>query len=240
MTRWMLAAVAALAVAACDQPPSGNAASTQSNGSSPSAHAAATAADAATGGGGSLAATAHALTSPRFRDVTLASGTTLRLDLKTAVASDTSHVEDPVRATLRQPVVLDGQTVLPAGTELSGVVTGAERSGRVKGRARVTYRFDTLRVDGERYSIRTSPISHVAPATKRQDATKIGVGAGAGAVIGALVGGGSGAAKGAAIGGAGGTGVVLATRGREVRLGAGANVTTRLNEPLTVRLHTDE
>jgi hypothetical protein len=55
-------------------------------------------------------------------------------------------------------------------------------------------------------------------------------------VLGAVLGGGGGAAKGAAIGGAAGTGVVLATRGKEVRLGPGANVTTKLEAPLTVRV----
>ncbi len=55
------------------------------------------------------------------------------------------------------------------------------------------------------------------PPTKKQDAAKIGGGAAGGAVIGAILGGGGGAAKGAAIGGAGGTGVVLATRGKEVQ-----------------------
>lgn len=111
-----------------------------------------------------------------------------------------------------------------------------ERSGRVRGLARVAYRFDSLEVGGERYAIRTAPLSHQAEATKGEDATKIAVGAGAGAAIGALLGGGDGAAKGAAIGGAAGTGAVLATRGKEVRLGPGADVTTRLTAPLTVRI----
>ena len=92
--------------------------------------------------------------------------------------------------------------------------------GRVKGRARVAYRFNSLNHGGERYDITTAPLSHQAEATKGEDATKIAVGAGAGAAIGAMLGGGDGAAKGAAIGGAGGTGVVLATRGEEVRLGS--------------------
>lgn len=173
---------------------------------------------------------------PQYREVTLPAGTTLRLQLRSAVASDTSRVEDAVRAELRQAVTVDGTTVLPVGTELTGAVTGVERSGRVKGRARIAYRFNSLNYDGERYPITTAPLSHQAEATKGEDATKIAVGAGAGAAIGALLGGGSGAAKGAAIGGAGGTGVVLATRGEEVRVGSGATVTTRLTAPLTVRL----
>ena len=173
---------------------------------------------------------------PVYKEVTLPAGTTLRLDLKSSVASDTSKVEDAVRAALRQAVVVDGKTVLPVGTELAGTVTEVERSGRVKGRARIAYRFSSLRHDSERYDIRTATIAHEAAATKKKDATKIAIGAGAGAAIGAIFGGGGGAAKGAAIGGGAGTGAVLATRGDEVRRGPGADVTTKLTAPLTVRV----
>ena len=173
---------------------------------------------------------------PQYREVTLPEGTTLPLRLRSAVASDTSKVEEPVRAELREAVVVNGATVLPSGTEVTGVVTQVERSGRVKGRARIAYRFDSLTHDGERYDVAAAPLAHEAEATKGEDATKIAIGAGAGAAIGAILGGGDGAAKGAAIGGAAGTGTVLATRGEEVRLGPGAAVTTRLTAPLTVRI----
>jgi hypothetical protein len=175
---------------------------------------------------------------PVYREITIPTGTRLRLELKSAVGSDSSTVEDTVRASLRQPVTIDGRTILPAGTELVGTITDVARSGRVKGRARVAYRFSSLRHDSERYDISTAPIAHQAEPTKKKDATKVAIGAGAGAALGAILGGGSGAAKGAAIGGAGGTGVVLATRGEEVRLGPGADVTTRLTAPLTVRVKT--
>ena len=173
---------------------------------------------------------------PTYREVTIPSGTSLRLELKSAVSSDASQVEDTVRASLRQAVAVDGKPVLPTGTELVGTVTDVARSGRVKGRARVAYRFSSLRHDSERYDIATAPISHQARATKGKDATKIGIGAGVGAAVGGLLGGGGGAVKGAAIGGAAGTGAVLATRGEEVRLGPGADVNTRLTAPLTVRV----
>lgn len=173
---------------------------------------------------------------PTYREVTIPSGTTLRLNLESAVSSDGSQVEDTVRASLRQPVSVDGKAILPTGTELAGTVTDVQRSGRVKGVAHVAYRFNSLRYDNERYPITTSQISHQAKTTKKKDATKIGVGAGVGAAVGGLLGGGGGAAKGAAIGGAAGTGAVLATRGDEVRLGPGANVNTRLTAPLIVRV----
>jgi hypothetical protein len=173
---------------------------------------------------------------PVYREFTLPVGTTLLLELQSTIASDVSEVEDTVRATLRNAVTVDGEEVLPAGTELAGHVTEAERAGRVKGRARLAFRFTSLRYDDERMSLRTDPIVQEAEATKGEDATKIGIGAGAGAVIGAVVGGKSGAAKGAAIGGAAGTGAVMATRGKEVRLEPGTDIPVRLAAPLSIRV----
>jgi hypothetical protein len=163
-------------------------------------------------------------------------GTSLALELKSTVASDTSHVEDAVQATLRRPVSVGGEEVLPAGTAVVGSVTNADGAGRVKGRAEVAFRFTSLQHDGTHYDIQTAAISRRAEATKKKDATKIGIGAGAGAALGAILGGGSGAAKGAVLGGAAGTGVVLATKGKEIRLGPGADVATRLTAPVTIRV----
>jgi len=173
---------------------------------------------------------------PVVREFTVPDGTSFKLDLVTPLDSDSSRVEDAVRATLRESVAVDGTTVLPVGTELTGTVTEAEGSGRVKGRARLGFRFTTLRAGSERYEIQTAPIALEAAATKKEDAKKIGIGAGIGAAVGAIAGGGSGAAKGAAIGGGAGTGVVLATKGKEVRLGAGANVTAHLTAPLKIQV----
>jgi hypothetical protein len=173
-----------------------------------------------------------------FREVTLPTGTALAVTLATAVASDTSNVEDPVRATLRTPVSVGGVEAIPAGTAVLGRVTSVTRSAKVKGRASIAVRFNTIDLPGDsgREAISTGAVSRVAPATKKKDATKIGIGAGAGAVIGGILGGGGGAAKGAVIGGGAGTGAVLATRGDEVRLPAGTPLTVRLTAPLTVRV----
>jgi hypothetical protein len=177
-----------------------------------------------------------AVVRPAYRDVTIAAGTTLPLTLTSSVASDSSAVSDAVTAELTSPLRIDDRDVLPAGTLLSGIVTDVDDSGRVKGRAMIAFRFTSLRTGNSRYDIESASVSRLAPATKGEDATKIGVGAGAGAVIGGILGGKDGAAKGAAIGGGAGTGVVLATKGQEVRLGPGTDVTTRLTAPVTVRI----
>ena len=173
-----------------------------------------------------------------FRELTVPSGTTLSVTLGTPVASDTSKVEDPVRATLKAPVSVEGVQAIPAGTAVLGNVTSAVRSAKVKGLASIGVRFHTLDLpgDGGRHEISTATITREAKPTKKKDAAKVGIGAGAGAVIGGIVGGGGGAAKGAAIGGGAGTAAVLATRGDEVRLEAGTPLSVKLTAPLTVRV----
>ena len=150
------------------------------------------------------------------------SGTELSLILETPVSSETSKPEQTVRARVAKPVVVSGMTVIPEGAPVSGTVVAAERSGRVKGRATVAIRFNRVTVANTPYTINTARIVREAEATKGEDATKIGIGAGAGAAIGAIAGGKKGAAIGAGVGGGAGTGAVLATRGKEITIPAGA------------------
>jgi hypothetical protein len=173
---------------------------------------------------------------PRFREVTAPANSSLSLELMTALSSETAQVEDPVRARLRQPLMADGDTVLPAGVVLSGNVVDVARAGRVQGRSRLVFRFTEVELNGAREELRTNPVTLEGEATKGEDATKIGAGAVGGAIVGGILGGGSGAAKGAAIGGAAGTGVVLATRGRDVTVASGADVAATLATPFFVQV----
>ena len=146
----------------------------------------------------------------------------LRLELDTALASDMSRVEDAVRATVRQTVVVDGMTAIPDGSVVHGTVTSAEPSGKVKGRARLSFRFDRIDIEHDRYEVRSEIVFYEAKSTRREDAKKIGIGAGAGAVIGGLLGGGA------------GTAMVLTTAGQEVELRPGTTVEVALARALAV------
>jgi hypothetical protein len=172
----------------------------------------------------------------QFREVTVPANTILPLELMTALSSATAQVETPVRARVRQAILIDGVTAIPAGTVLTGEVFEVERAGRVRGRSRLAIRFNEAEINGAAERLRTNPIIFEGEATRGEDATKIGVGAGIGAAIGGIVGGGEGAAKGAAIGGAAGTGAVLATRGREVELASGADLSATLASPVEIRV----
>ena len=172
------------------------------------------------------------------REVIVPAGTALPVVLDTAVGSATSRIDEPVRAHLTRPIVIRGLTAIPEGSRVNGVVTDATRSGRVKGRAHVAVRFESLtpaQAD-ETYTIRTTSVGRTAPGTKRKDALEIGGPAAGGAIIGALVGGKKGALVGTAAGAGAGTAIVLSTRGKEVSLSRGAALTLRLAEPVTIRV----
>lgn len=172
---------------------------------------------------------------PEYREVTIPAGTHLSVVLDTTVASDKSQVEDRVVGYLNQPVEVDGLTAIPRNARLTGTVTEATRSGKVKGRARVAFRFNQIELAaGERHGIRTATVAGEAQSTKKDDAKKIGVGAVGGAIIGGIAGGGKGAAIGTAVGGGIGTGAVMMTRGDEVELAAGTPLKVQLTAPLTV------
>ena len=162
------------------------------------------------------------------------SGTELILTLDTSVTSETAKPEQRVRATVSKPVIVDGMVAIPEGAPVTGTVVSAERSGRVKGRASIALRFDEVIVAKTPYKITTARIAREAAATKGEDAKKIGIGAGVGTAIGAIAGGKKGAAIGAGIGGGAGTGAVLATRGDEVTIPAGATLRTTIQEKVTI------
>jgi hypothetical protein len=168
--------------------------------------------------------------------MTIPAGTVLHLRVNRGFGSAISRVEDPVPATLVNPVVIGGRTVLPAGSVASGYVVQATRPGKVKGRGRVAVRFTRITPAGDdtRYNMQTRSWAAVAPATKKKDALTIGLPAAGGAVVGGLVKGKKGAGIGALVGGGAGTAAVLSTRGKDVSIGRGATLRVPLTAPLTI------
>ena len=172
---------------------------------------------------------------PTPRPRIVAAGTALSIVLQQAVSTRTAQAEDPVLAQLGEDVVVDGELLLPRASEVRGHVVSAQRSGRVKGRARLVVSFEELRVEGTSYPIQATGFDVSAGSSKGKDAKIAGGSAAAGAIIGGIAGGGSGALKGGLIGGAVGGGAVLATRGVEVELKAGTPYKIELKKSLHVR-----
>jgi len=119
--------------------------------------------------------------------ITVPEGTTLPLLLDAAISSATSRPGDHIVARLAEDVRVGEKVVVPAGSEVRGRVTAAVPSGRVKTRAHLAFDFDTLVLKGEEHSIGTKAVDITAGDNHKKDAATIGIGAGAGAVVGAIV-----------------------------------------------------
>jgi hypothetical protein len=174
----------------------------------------------------------------KFREVAVPADTKVAISLNGAASSETSQVEERIDADVAEPVVVDGFTVIPQGSVLRGVVSRADRSGKVKGRASLALHFNTLVVEGVDYPI-DARFARTAPSTASGDAKKIGVPAIGGAVIGGIIGGKKGAAIGAAAGGGAGAAVVLSTPGDPVHLPTGTHLSLEIGRPIDVRVKLD-
>jgi len=141
--------------------------------------------------------------------------TPIHITLNQTLASNRSKPGQHFEATVSEPVMLDGKTVIPRGAKVEGRVVDAHPSGRLMGRARLRMALDAVQVNGQTYDIRTASYAREGSAHKKRNLLWIGGGAGGGALIGALAGGG----EGALIGGP---------------VGAETRLTFRLAEPVTI------
>jgi len=144
-------------------------------------------------------------------------GTIIAVRMVDAVDSDSTHVGDTYHAAVDQPVIVNGQTVAPAGSDAMVQIVRVQQGGRITGREEVTLALASFQANGRTYSVNTSNEDVSSSSRGRQSGEVIGGGAALGAIIGAIAGGGEGAAIGAASGAALGTGAQV-LRGQRVRV----------------------
>jgi hypothetical protein len=167
--------------------------------------------------------------------VTIAAGTNLAVRLAEELSSNRNTAGDAFRATLDQPIVLDGFIIADKGSAVRGKVVTAEKAGHMTGKSELALELTEINTtDGQTVFVRTSDVTRQGPSSTGENAAKVGGGAALGAIIGALAGGGKGAAIGAGAGGAAGTGVMLSTRGKPTKLPVETLLTFRLDEPVSI------
>lgn len=173
---------------------------------------------------------------------TVPDGTSLTGVLNTNLSVDQARNRDRFTVTVREPSEYEGATI-------EGYVSGVKRSGKLTGRSEMTLNFDHIRLrDGSSYrfagvlsdlrprndqSVRVDNEGNVERSNSqtRKTEERTAIGAGAGAVIGAIAGGGKGAAIGAILGAGGGAGSVYAQGREKLELPSGTDVTIRASAP---------
>lgn len=169
---------------------------------------------------------------PPPQKVTIPQGTALVVRLVEPIDSEKNQVSDIFHATLNNPITINGETVVPSGSDVHGYLVDVESAGRFAGQSRVILQLDSINSGGQTYNIQTDQYKKQGSSRGKNTAEKVGAGAGIGALIGAF-GGGKGAAIGAAGGGLGG-GVQAATKGQQIKLPSETVLNFTLQAPVTV------
>jgi hypothetical protein len=174
---------------------------------------------------------------PQVEELTVEKHSVIGIRLDSAISTRTARVEDRVSATVSRDVTVAGRIAIPAGVRLEGTVVLVESGGKFRNRARLGLRFDRMILtDGTRVSLKTDTIIREGDSPSPDAAAKVGGGAVAGAILGGVLGGKKGAAIGTAVGGAGGAAAVIRGDGNESALPAGAPLTVRLIDDVTVTI----
>jgi hypothetical protein len=161
-------------------------------------------------------------------------GTEVDVRLQTRLDSKEAVVEDRVEATTLVDLYQGNDLLVPAGSLLVGHVTAVERANRLDRKGSLTVQFSRLTVNGRSRDVRATVTQALESGGIKDEAGRIGAGAGVGAIIGGILGGVKGAIAGILIGGGG---VVAATPGKDVELETGTVLRVRFDDtvPLSNR-----
>jgi hypothetical protein len=171
---------------------------------------------------------------PAPASYTIPAGTRIRVTTTEELGSKISQSGQSFTATVAEPVVVRGVTLVRSGSSASGTVIDAKSLGRFKGQAELAIRLDSIRAGGERYQIESSSIERVEKGKGKRTAVMAGGGGGLGALIGGLAGGGKGALIGGLVGAGAGTGGAAFTGNKEIVIPAETTLTFRLEHSVTV------
>jgi len=160
-------------------------------------------------------------------------GTAVTVRIGSEISSATAKVGQSWDGTLAKDVVVGGKTVAKAGAPVHGKVTLAKSSGRLHAPGQLSLRLTSV----ESATVATTSYHAQGKGHMKSNATKIGAGAAAGAIIGALAGGGKGAAIGTLAGAGAGTGVAAATGKEEAVIPSEKVVTFTTTAASTAKAH---
>jgi len=171
---------------------------------------------------------------PPPQKVTVPSGTVLAVRLVDPIDSEKNQIGDTFHATLNAPLTINGDVVVPSGSDVQGHLVDVKSAGKFAGQSVVVLQLDSITSGGNTYNLQTDQYKKQGSSRGKNTAEKTAAGAGVGALLGALIGGGKGAAIGAAAGGGVGAGSQTVTKSQQIKLPSETVLSFTLQAPVTV------
>ena len=168
--------------------------------------------------------------------ITIQAGTNLAVRVDQRISVKTNRAGDTFTGEVVNPIVdPNGNTIVPKGAPVGGVVDASHARGRVKGASTLDLRLTSLTLNGRHYQLKTADLTEHKKGKGKRSAAMIGGGAGLGMLIGGLAGGGKGALIGGLAGGGAGTAGAAMTGNKDLEIPAESIVHFRLSSDLVVQ-----
>jgi len=166
--------------------------------------------------------------------VVVPSGTSITIAVSSPISSETAQVGDTWTGVVKNNVVVGEKTVIPSGSTVSGTITAVKPAAKGD-RALLDLAIGSMTVEGANYTAHATTPAIEAGSTRARNLGAIAGGAGAGALIGGAVGGKKGALLGGLLGGAGAGTAVATSKGFQVVLKEGAELTFSTSAPVNIK-----
>ncbi|MGA2880353.1 MAG: hypothetical protein ABSG13_15510 [Bryobacteraceae bacterium] len=164
--------------------------------------------------------------------VQIPAGTPITVRMIESVDSKVAHLGQTFRASVDEPVLVNGQTIIPRGADAVVKLVEDQQSGKFEGKTVLTLALTDITINGQTIDTTTGNVSQASGSRGARTAKVVGGTTALGAIIGALAGGGRGAAIGAASGAAVGGGAEILTKGQQVKIPSETRLNFTLQQPI--------
>jgi hypothetical protein len=188
----------------------------------------------AEGSGGSAAGSSAAAAAPAPAPLVAPAGTEITVTVDQKLSSKTSQPGTAFLATVAQPVTVDGRTLIPKGSRVTGKVLRAKAKGKIKGEGELAITLTSVTIRERNYPLSVGSLDSPIKGKGKRTAVTTGGGAAGGALIGGLAGGGKGAGIGALVGAAGGLVGGALTGNHQIEISAETPLTFTLSKAFSL------
>ncbi len=164
-------------------------------------------------------------------------GTLISIELVDPIHTGKNKAGDVFRGRVLEGVWSKNRIVVPPGTTVRGIVKEAERSGRIKKRAKLVLTLSSLQIDGSTIPLHTDTLSYLGDKHAGKNVGSFLGGAMQGAIMGFLFGGKKGAGVGAAAGAGVGAASGLIKGKQDIEFLQGARLLFETTEAVTVPVY---